>query len=58
MNLCLVIPHGIVCFFPSYAYLDFVVSRWKQVGGESNTKSIWERLARRKVVSIDFSKLS
>ncbi|KAH0609297.1 uncharacterized protein H6S33_012783 [Morchella sextelata] len=49
INLCLVIPHGVVCFFPSYAYLEYVVSQWKKTSG-SMGKSIWERLADRKIV--------
>jgi chromosome transmission fidelity protein 1 len=28
-NYCNVIPHGIVVFLPSYAFLDILVSRWK-----------------------------
>lgn len=50
INLCLVIPHGVVCFFPSYAYLDFVISQWQRNTSSGNGKSIWERLADRKTV--------
>ncbi|KAF8459481.1 ATP-dependent RNA helicase chl1 [Terfezia claveryi] len=49
INLCLVIPHGIVCFFPSYAYLNSVTSRWQQ-RSNLNTASIWERLGQRKAL--------
>ncbi|KZF21810.1 ATP-dependent RNA helicase CHL1 [Xylona heveae TC161] len=48
LNLCLVIPDGVVAFFPSYAYLESVIQRWqKQIGAN---KSIWERLSARKEV--------
>ncbi|KAI8613865.1 helicase C-terminal domain-containing protein [Chytriomyces sp. MP71] len=30
--LCGVIPHGVVCFFVSYAYMDHVAARWKATG--------------------------
>ncbi|KAL6070053.1 DEAD H (Asp-Glu-Ala-Asp His) box helicase 11, variant 3 [Balamuthia mandrillaris] len=32
LNLCHVIPDGLVCFFPSYAYADSVMSTWRQSG--------------------------
>ncbi|KAF8461097.1 helicase C-terminal domain-containing protein, partial [Kalaharituber pfeilii] len=52
INLCLVIPHGVVCFFPSYAYLDFVISRWQINNNPQSAPniSIWERLAQRKTL--------
>ncbi|KAI5793775.1 helicase C-terminal domain-containing protein [Peziza echinospora] len=51
VNLCLVIPHGVVCFFPSYAYLELVVSRWQQTDTASTTTTtIWERLGQRKTL--------
>lgn len=31
-NLSNVVPDGIVCFFPSYAYLEAVLSRWSTTG--------------------------
>ncbi|KAJ1957865.1 ATP-dependent DNA helicase chl1 [Dispira parvispora] len=32
LNLCNVIPHGVVCFLPSYAYLDQVYDHWRKSG--------------------------
>ncbi|KAH0559276.1 hypothetical protein GP486_004207, partial [Trichoglossum hirsutum] len=43
LNMCLVIPDGIVVFFSSYAYLELVALRWQK-------SSIWERLLRRKQI--------
>ncbi|KAJ3081656.1 ATP-dependent DNA helicase chl1, partial [Physocladia obscura] len=30
--LCVVIPHGAVCFFVSYSYMDHVCAKWKASG--------------------------
>lgn len=49
LNLCIVIPDGVVVFFPSYAYLDTVITRW-QKSPVADQKSVWERLASRKQV--------
>ncbi|KAL7276264.1 ATP-dependent DNA helicase chl1 [Rhizina undulata] len=57
INICLAIPHGVVCFFPSYAYLDFVVSQWQKISGP-NVRSIWERLQQRKMVFRESSETS
>lgn len=45
-NLCNVIPDGIVCFFPSFTYLDQVYNRWSSAG----PNSILDRIQKRKRV--------
>jgi chromosome transmission fidelity protein 1 len=45
-NLCNVIPDGIVCFFPSFTYLDQVYKRWSS----TETNSILDRIQRKKKV--------
>ncbi len=32
MNLARVVPDGIVCFFPSYSYMEEIVTEWKKLG--------------------------
>jgi Rad3-related DNA helicase len=32
VNVCRVVPDGVVLFFPSYAFMDAVVSVWMQSG--------------------------
>lgn len=31
-ELCKFIPNGIVCFFPSFAFLEIVIKLWKNEG--------------------------
>ena len=31
-NICMVVPAGLVCFFPSYEYKEKVVKEWCQSG--------------------------
>ncbi|KAK0724911.1 DNA repair helicase [Lasiosphaeris hirsuta] len=52
LNICSVVPDGVVVFFPSYGYLDEVVSIWQtaEPAASNNTKPIWDRLAVKKVV--------
>jgi regulator of telomere elongation helicase 1 len=47
VNLCRIVPDGLLVFFPSYALLQNCMASWKQpptMGGPS----IWERIARSK----------
>ena len=57
LNLCSVVPDGVVVFFPSYSYLETVVKRWSQPPPSSSNpsnlkdgKSIYERLSAKKSV--------
>lgn len=43
VNICTVVPDGVVAFFPSYGYLDEVVQAWQ-------SSPVWERLAAKKAV--------
>ncbi|PKC11424.1 DNA repair helicase [Rhizophagus irregularis] len=43
VNLCNIIPDGVVCFFTSYAYLEQVYKRWEQNG-------ILERIRKYKMI--------
>lgn len=49
LNMCSLVPDGVVVFFPSYGYLDEVVNMWQQKQG-SNAQSIWDRLSARKAL--------
>ncbi|KAI9815168.1 MAG: ATP-dependent DNA helicase chl1 [Thelocarpon impressellum] len=49
LNMCMVVPDGVVVFFPSYAYLAQVIQQWSKASpGKATT--LWERLANRKSV--------
>nr|RBR01529.1 hypothetical protein FVER53263_07189 [Fusarium verticillioides] len=48
LNLCSLVPDGVVIFFPSYGYLDEVVAVWQKSQG--NAQPIWDRLASRKAL--------
>ncbi|GJC77202.1 ATP-dependent DNA helicase chl1 [Colletotrichum liriopes] len=54
-NMCNVVPDGVVVFFPSYGYLEEVVTAWKGVAtwdGQTSkgATSLWDRLRQRKEV--------
>ncbi|UKZ75657.1 hypothetical protein TrVFT333_003347 [Trichoderma virens FT-333] len=52
LNVCNIVPDGVVVFFPSYGYLDEIVAVWQQrQGGSSQTT--WDRLQTRKFVFRD-----
>lgn len=50
LNMCSVVPDGVVVFFPSYGYLDEVVNAWQASESPEGAKSIWARLQVKKAV--------
>ncbi|KAL1837797.1 hypothetical protein VTJ49DRAFT_3384 [Mycothermus thermophilus] len=50
LNICSVVPDGVVVFFPSYKYLEDVVQAWQGKDAEPQPQSIWERLSGKKAV--------
>ncbi|PTB73848.1 DNA repair helicase [Trichoderma longibrachiatum ATCC 18648] len=52
LNVCNIVPDGVVVFFPSYSYLDEIVKVWQQRHGESS-QTTWDRLQARKTVFRD-----
>ncbi|KAK6335364.1 ATP-dependent DNA helicase chl1 [Orbilia brochopaga] len=56
LNLCSVIPHGIVAFFPSYSYLEAVVNVWDAHAGrqlDGTTKSLYDSMKSKKAVFVE-----
>ncbi|PON30826.1 chromosome transmission fidelity protein 1 [Trichoderma gamsii] len=52
LNVCNIVPDGVVVFFPSYRYLDEIIKVWQQPQ-KGNSHSIWDRLQLRKMVFRD-----
>lgn len=50
LNICSVVPDGVVVFFPSYGYLDKLIAIWQSAESAEGGKSIWDRLQTRKAV--------
>ena len=50
LELSNIIPDGLVVFFPSYAYLEQVVSRWQMKGSGAAKKTFWDRLLEKKPI--------
>lgn len=55
LNVCSVVPDGVVVFFPSYGYLDEVIEVWQaqDVAAGSHVKPLWDRLGSKKAVFRD-----
>ncbi|PBP26056.1 putative ATP-dependent RNA helicase chl1 [Diplocarpon rosae] len=49
LNICTVVPDGVVVFFPSYAYLTSIVSRW-EMAPSTGQQSLLQRLEAKKVL--------
>ncbi|XXH01043.1 Sterol 3-beta-glucosyltransferase [Hypoxylon texense] len=51
LNICTVVPDGVVVFFPSYGYLDEVVAAWSEAStGQPKSQALWDRLQAKKAV--------
>jgi chromosome transmission fidelity protein 1 len=53
LNMCTVVPDGVVVFFPSYGYLDQVVATWSDAqpaGTSTKQETIWNRLQAKKAL--------
>ncbi|RYP18252.1 hypothetical protein DL765_004051 [Monosporascus sp. GIB2] len=57
LNICTVVPDGVVVFFPSYGYLDEVVEAWNRPDADGRTPrqqqvtgTVWQKLQARKAV--------
>lgn len=50
LNICSVVPDGVVVFFPSYGYLDEVIEAWKTATGADGSKPLWDRLEAKKAL--------
>jgi len=49
LNICTVVPDGIVVFFPSYQSLSDITKRWQEIA-KPGTKSILDRLQSKKAL--------
>mmetsp|Transcript_22971 Transcript_22971/g.44782 ORF Transcript_22971/g.44782 Transcript_22971/m.44782 type:complete len:876 (-) Transcript_22971:153-2780(-) len=52
VELCAVVPDGIVCFFTSYEYMEQVVSEWGNKGGRKQP-SILQQILKNKLIFIE-----
>lgn len=48
LNIISVVPDGVVVFFPSYGYLDELVSAWQTADPSDGGKTTWDRLQTKK----------
>ena len=55
VELAACVPDGLVVFFPSYAYLEQVITHWKTIPSpNANTKTTWDRLQSHKPIFQEF----
>jgi chromosome transmission fidelity protein 1 len=47
LNICTIVPDGVVVFFPSYVYLSSIVAAWSQ---STSSPNVFERLAAKKPI--------
>lgn len=52
LNVCNIVPDGVVVFFPSYGYLDEMVGVWQQ-RQDGSSQTTWDRLQARKSIFRD-----
>lgn len=50
LNICTVVPDGVVVFFPSYSYLSSILARWSAPPPNSGDKNIFDRLSAKKTL--------
>jgi chromosome transmission fidelity protein 1 len=51
LNICTIVPDGVVVFFPSYSFLDTIAKRWSLPPPSSTSgNSIWQRLEGKKAM--------
>lgn len=53
LNICTVVPDGVVVFFPSYSYLETITNFWARPSNSTagtTEKSIWQRLEAKKAL--------
>jgi Fanconi anemia group J protein len=43
LSVCQTIPHGVLCFLPSYSLLEKLVTRWQDTG-------LWQHLSNYKTI--------
>lgn len=43
LSVCQTVPHGVLCFLPSYSLLEKLATRWQSTG-------LWEHMAKTKTI--------
>ncbi|KAF4615540.1 hypothetical protein G7Y89_g15321 [Cudoniella acicularis] len=50
LNICTIVPDGVVVFFPSYSYLSSIISHWSHPPSKPSEKNIFQRLGDKKPI--------